>query len=232
VREGGRRKRGEGGRVAGRKGGKEGWWVGRRKEDERREEERRKRKERGKEMGGGSEGEREGRRVKGEFLVVSCQYFRKRLSAYPLCPGLAMTQIELEKIADTFDTNRDGMINLNEIMAVVKGTKRTRGMPERSLSDAEKIDHEVCLQLPILFQCHSLIPNHTSPMVSFSNHTSPIVSFSNHTSPIVSFSNHTSPIVSFPNCMSSVVSFSNHITNSLILKPHTPIVSFSNHTHP
>ena len=158
--------------------------------------------------------------MKGEFLVVSCQYFRKRLSAYPLCPGLAMTQIELEKIADTFDTNRDGMINLNEIMAVVKGTKRTRGMPERSLSDAEKIDHEVCLQLPILFQCHSLIPNHTSPMVSFSNHTSPIVSFSNHTSPIVSFSNHTSPIVSFPNCMSSVVSFSNHITHSLIPKSH------------
>ena len=54
-----------------------------------------------------------------------------------------MTQIELEKIADTFDANRDGMINLNEIMAVVKGTKRTRGMPERSMSDAEKIDHEV-----------------------------------------------------------------------------------------
>ena len=80
-----------------------------------------------------------------------------------------MTQIELEKIADTFDTNRDGMINLNEIMAVVKGTKRTRGMPERSMSDAEKIDHEVCLQnllsIHLAAVISSLIPNHTSPAV-------------------------------------------------------------------
>jgi len=57
-----------------------------------------------------------------------------------------MTQIELEKIADTFDRDRDGMIDLNEIMTVVKGTRRTRPMYAREMSDAEKIDHEVCVQ--------------------------------------------------------------------------------------
>ena len=55
-----------------------------------------------------------------------------------------MTQIELEKIADTFDRDRDGMIDLNEIMTVVKGTRRTCPMYVREMSDAEKIDHEVC----------------------------------------------------------------------------------------
>ena len=54
-----------------------------------------------------------------------------------------MTQIELVKIADTFDRNRDGMIDLNKIMTVVKGTRRTHPMYERTMSDAEKIDHEV-----------------------------------------------------------------------------------------
>ena len=56
-----------------------------------------------------------------------------------------MTQIELEKIADTFDCDRDGMIDLNEIVTVVKGTRRTRPLYAREMSDAEKIDHEVCV---------------------------------------------------------------------------------------
>ena len=63
-----------------------------------------------------------------------------------------MTQIELEKIADTFDMNRDGMINLNEIMAVVKGTKQT------------------LMQRRLTMRCVFTI---LSPIVSFSNHTSP-----------------------------------------------------------
>ena len=55
------------------------------------------------------------------------------------CPSLAMTQIELEKIADTFDRNRDGMIDLNDIMTVVKRIRRTdTPHVERSMSNAEK----------------------------------------------------------------------------------------------
>ncbi len=62
--------------------------------------------------------------------------------------GLAMNQIEMEKVVDVFDHNRDGMINLNEILSVLKGTKR-RSQPMvttiTGLTDAEKIDHKVCM---------------------------------------------------------------------------------------
>ena len=57
-----------------------------------------------------------------------------------------MNQIELEKIADIFDENRNGLIDLSEITAILKGQKaRSRGAAAagRQLSDAEKIDHEV-----------------------------------------------------------------------------------------
>ncbi len=62
--------------------------------------------------------------------------------------GLAMNQIEMEKVADVFDHNRDGMISLNEILSVLKGTKR-RSQPMvttiTGLTDAEKIDQKVCV---------------------------------------------------------------------------------------
>ena len=59
-----------------------------------------------------------------------------------------MNQIEMEKIADTFDKNKSGLIDLSEIMAILKGQKSKRKFqahsgPARSLSDAEKIDMEV-----------------------------------------------------------------------------------------
>ena len=59
-----------------------------------------------------------------------------------------MNQIEMEKIADTFDRNRSGLIDLSEIMAILKGQKQHRPFvknpgPSRALSDAEKIDMEV-----------------------------------------------------------------------------------------
>ena len=59
-----------------------------------------------------------------------------------------MNQIEMEKIADTFDKNKSGLIDLSDIMAILKGQKSKRKFqshpgPARSLSDAEKIDMEV-----------------------------------------------------------------------------------------
>ena len=63
----------------------------------------------------------------------------------PNFAGLAMNQIETEKIADAFDRNQDGMIDHSEIMAVLKGTKRTRPVitTKAAMTDAEKIEHEV-----------------------------------------------------------------------------------------
>ena len=56
-----------------------------------------------------------------------------------------MNQIELEKIADIFDESRSGLIDLSQIVTVLKGQNRSRGstVTEKQLSDAEKIDHEV-----------------------------------------------------------------------------------------
>ncbi len=59
-----------------------------------------------------------------------------------------MTQIEMEKVADVFDHNRDGMIDLNEILSMLKGTKQRRRVAVATtaeLTDSQKIDHEVCV---------------------------------------------------------------------------------------
>ncbi len=57
-----------------------------------------------------------------------------------------MSQIELEKIADTFDKDRSGMIDLSELFSVLKGSnRRTRRPPvvQEVTTDAQKIDNEV-----------------------------------------------------------------------------------------
>ena len=58
-----------------------------------------------------------------------------------------MNQIEMEKIADVFDRNREGIIDHNEVMSVLRGTKQRRPMmtTRAELTDAEKIEHEVCV---------------------------------------------------------------------------------------
>ena len=59
-----------------------------------------------------------------------------------------MNQIEMEKIADSFDRNRSGLIDLAEITAILKGQKVHRqfktATSAKPISDAEKIDLEVC----------------------------------------------------------------------------------------
>ena len=57
--------------------------------------------------------------------------------------GLAMNQIELEKIADSFDRDHDGFIDLSEINAILRGTRRTRSLAKRPVTDSEKIEQEV-----------------------------------------------------------------------------------------
>ena len=56
-----------------------------------------------------------------------------------------MNQIELEKIADSFDKDRSGMIDLSEIVSVLKGGTRQirRRQVQEVLSDEQKIDSEV-----------------------------------------------------------------------------------------
>ena len=55
-----------------------------------------------------------------------------------------MNQIELEKIADHFDRDHDGYIDLGEINSILRGIRRARSLAKRHpLSDSEKIDHEV-----------------------------------------------------------------------------------------
>ena len=125
-----------------------------------------------------------------------------------------MTQIELEKIADTFDTNRDGMINLNEIMAVVKGTKRTRGMPERSMSDAEKIDHEVCLQNLLSIHLVAVI----SSLIPKSHITNSLIPKPHATSSLIPKPHVTSSLIPKPHATSSLIP-KPHVTSSLIPKP-------------
>ena len=57
-----------------------------------------------------------------------------------------MNQIELEKIAATFDKDRSGMIDMSEILSVLKGSNRRTRRPvvqEASLTDSQKIENEV-----------------------------------------------------------------------------------------
>lgn len=56
-----------------------------------------------------------------------------------------MTQIELEKIADTFDKDRSGMIDLSAILGVIKGStrRRPRTQSHEAMTDDEKIESEV-----------------------------------------------------------------------------------------
>lgn len=55
-----------------------------------------------------------------------------------------MNQIELEKIADFFDKDHSGTIDLSEILRVLKGSRgRGKYMVQEALSDAEKIENEV-----------------------------------------------------------------------------------------
>ena len=55
-----------------------------------------------------------------------------------------MNQIELEKIADFFDKDRNG-IDLSEILRVLKGNKRGKYVvQEAAMTDAQKIENEVC----------------------------------------------------------------------------------------
>lgn len=56
-----------------------------------------------------------------------------------------MNQIELEKIADFFDKDHSGTIDLSEILRVLKGNRRGKYVVQEALSDAEKIENEVCL---------------------------------------------------------------------------------------
>ncbi len=56
-----------------------------------------------------------------------------------------MTQIELEKTADSFDRDRSGMIDLSAILGVLKGrAKRRQHAPsQEAMTDDQKIDNEV-----------------------------------------------------------------------------------------
>eukprot|EP00731_Ephydatia_muelleri_P031615 Em0023g122a len=61
--------------------------------------------------------------------------------------GLAMTQIELEKVANTFDQGHSGCINLSQMVAVLKGTSKKQFVSQKVLSDSEKIDIEIQQQV-------------------------------------------------------------------------------------
>lgn len=58
-----------------------------------------------------------------------------------------MNQIEMEKISDSFDRNKSGLIDLAEITAILKGQKVHKqfkaAASAKPSSDAEKIDMEV-----------------------------------------------------------------------------------------
>lgn len=54
-----------------------------------------------------------------------------------------MTQIELEKVANTFDQGQSGCINLSEMVAVLKGTSKKQTVSQKVLSDSDKIEIEV-----------------------------------------------------------------------------------------
>lgn len=74
-----------------------------------------------------------------------------------------MNQIEMEKIADSFDRNKTGLIDLSDIMAILKGQRPKQKFtvssgPARALSDADKIDMEVsnitCITCNITCTCN------------------------------------------------------------------------------
>ncbi len=73
------------------------------------------------------------------------QFSTNGLMYFTLCLGLAMTQIELEKIADSFDKGRSGMIDLSAILGVLKGRtqRRPRPLSQETLTDDAKIENEV-----------------------------------------------------------------------------------------
>lgn len=57
-----------------------------------------------------------------------------------------MNQIELEKIANEFDKDRSGTIDLGEIVSTLKGSSNRqtrRPVVQEALSDQQKIDTEV-----------------------------------------------------------------------------------------
>jgi dystonin len=59
--------------------------------------------------------------------------------------GLAMSQIELEKIADHFDRDKDGYIDLS---SQLRGQRRARSLTkEQPVSDSGKIDLEIQYQV-------------------------------------------------------------------------------------
>lgn len=61
-----------------------------------------------------------------------------------------MSQIELEKIADHFDRDQDGYIDLSEISSILRGIRRARSIAKKPVSDSEKIDHEVRINTGIM----------------------------------------------------------------------------------
>jgi hypothetical protein len=72
--------------------------------------------------------------------MLTREEFMKGLKA----SGLAMSQIELEKIADHFDRDRDGYIDLSEISSILRGLRRARSLAKKQpVSDSEKIDYEI-----------------------------------------------------------------------------------------
>ena len=81
------------------------------------------------------------------FLSIFMIDIWKLLFPKPSLLGLAMTQIELEKIADSFDKDHSGMIDLNAILGVLKGSSRRRARPlaQETMTDSDKIENEVNL---------------------------------------------------------------------------------------
>ena len=67
-----------------------------------------------------------------------------------------MSQIELEKIADHFDRDQDGYIDLSEINSILRGIRRARSIAKKPVSDSEKIDHEVSVENVTKF-CNILV---------------------------------------------------------------------------
>ena len=73
--------------------------------------------------------------------------------------GLAMNQIEMEKIAEAFDKNKNGLIDLTEIISVLKKGQTSHrvvtSVASKSMSDADKIELEVKKYF-ILVMCYVL----------------------------------------------------------------------------